>query len=323
MISIDDVLSGFLDEELGKVSIIFKKQLECEHDLINQICGHIDSYRGKMLRPSLVLLSALASGAEEMTEAHRVTAAVVEMIHMATLVHDDILDEADTRRGGRTVNEIHGNEMAVMLGDYLISNAFHLCSSLKMPDVNLLLGSTTNTLCKGELIQLGNRKILDVDEDVYFTIIRKKTASLIGASCRLGSSITTDDDEMTLRLERFGIASGIAFQITDDLLDLIGEKDVVGKSVGRDIEKGKMTLPLIYALNDCSGSDHDDIVEMIKSRNIDSLREIVNGTGAIERTLDKAMALVDDAKSELRDIPDSPAKSMLIALADGIIERKY
>ena len=231
MITIDDSLSDILEDGLGRVGSIFESQLQSEHEIINQICRHIESYRGKMLRPSLVLLSGLASGGE-ITERHHVIAAVVEMIHMATLVHDDVLDEADTRRGGRTVNDLHGNEMAVMLGDYLISNSFHLCSSLDLPWVNLLLGSVTNTLCEGELIQLGNRQNLDIGERTYFTIVEKKTASLIGASCRLGSALSLDDVMVAERLERFGVASGIAFQITDDLLDLLGRN-----SIGQHVSK--------------------------------------------------------------------------------------
>lgn len=323
MISIDDGLARFLGEELDEISGIFESQLEGEHDIINQICRHVESYRGKMLRPSLVLLSALASGVEEMSASHRIIAAVVEMIHMATLVHDDVLDEANTRRGGRTVNDLHGNEMAVMLGDYLISNAFHLCSSINRPEVNLLLGSTTNTLCEGELIQLGNRQNLSIGEDTYFTIVEKKTASLIGASCRLGAALTNDDEDTASRLERFGVASGIAFQITDDLLDLVGEEDVVGKSVGRDLEKGKLTLPIIYALGDADADFHEHLVKMIQSRDLVGLRGAVNESGAIDQAMKKAASLVEQAKSELQDLPETPARNLLAVLADGILERRY
>ena len=323
LITIDDGLSRFLEEELEKVGGIFESQLEGEHEIINRICRHIESYRGKMLRPSLVLLSALASGVSEVSRSHRVIAAVVEMIHMATLVHDDVLDEADTRRGGRTVNDLHGNEMAVMLGDYLISNAFHLCSSINLPWVNLLLGNTTNTLCEGELIQLGNRQNLDIREDTYFTIVEKKTASLIGASCRLGASLSGEDDDVASRLERFGIASGIAFQITDDLLDLVGEEDVVGKSVGRDLEKGKLTLPIIYALGGADAGTREKLVGMIHSRDLVGLRDTVNGCGSIEQAMEKAASLVDTAKSELCGLPETPARDLLATLADGILERRY
>lgn len=323
MISIDDGLARFLGEELDEVGGIFESQLEGEHDIINQICRHVESYRGKMLRPSLVLLSALASGVDKMSTSHRIIAAVVEMIHMATLVHDDVLDEANTRRGGRTVNDLHGNEMAVMLGDYLISNAFHLCSSINRPEVNLLLGSTTNTLCEGELIQLGNRQNLDIGEDTYFTIVEKKTASLIGASCRLGAALTNDDEVVASRLERFGVASGIAFQITDDLLDLVGEEDVVGKSVGRDLEKGKLTLPIIYALGAADAGLREHLVKMIQSRNLVGLRDAVNESGAIDRAMKKAASLVDVAKSELQELPETPARDLLALLADGILERRY
>ena len=221
------------------------------------------------------------------------------------------------------VNDLHGNEMAVMLGDYLISNAFHLCSSINRPEVNLLLGSTTNTLCEGELIQLGNRQNLDIEEDTYFTIVEKKTASLIGASCRLGAALTNDDEDTASRLERFGVASGIAFQITDDLLDLVGEEDVVGKSVGRDLEKGKLTLPIIYALGDADADLRKHLVKMIQSRDLVGLRSAVNESGAIDRAMKKAASLVEQAKSELQELPETPARNLLALLADGILERRY
>ena len=146
-----------------------------------------------------------------LNEGHRVVAAVVEMIHMATLVHDDVLDEAEIRRRGRTINGLHGNEMAVMLGDYLISNAFHLCSTLGKPWISLELGSTTNTLCEGELIQLFNRNNMKLDQETYTTIVENKTASLIGASCRLGSLLSGAGEKEAGRLGRFGTMAGSRF----------------------------------------------------------------------------------------------------------------
>ena len=320
---VDDELAGILGHELDQVGGILEDQLQSEHGIVNDLCLHIESYRGKMLRPSLVILSALASGSESITHAHRVVAAVVEMIHMATLIHDDVLDEADTRRGGRTINELHGNEMAVMLGDYLISNSFHLCSSIGQPWINRVLGSVTNTLCEGELIQLGNRQNLDIDEQTYFTIVEKKTASLIGASCRIGATLSDPDGPSADHLERFGVSCGIAFQITDDLLDLVGEQDVVGKSVGRDLEKGKLTLPTIYAMNEMKDDDHRRLVDLIEKRDLVGLRSVVRGAGLIDRAMEKASDLVRSAKNELKSLDDTPARVLLESLADGIIDRRY
>jgi octaprenyl-diphosphate synthase len=242
---------------------------------------------------------------------------------MATLIHDDVLDEADTRRGGKTINTLHGNEMAVMLGDYLISNAFHLCSSINQPWINGLLGSITNTLCEGELIQLGNRQNLEINEDTYFTIVEKKTASLIGVSCRLGALLSADDQSTADRLERFGVSCGVAFQITDDLLDLVGEQDVVGKSVGRDLEKGKLTLPTIYAMSEVEGDEQKHLVELIQSRDLIGLRSMMQERGLVDRAMKKASDLVTSAKDELDGLKESPARNLLATLADGILERRF
>ena len=159
----DDALGIQLAVELCGVSAIFKSHLKSEHDSINDLCVHLEQYRGKMLRPVLVMLSGLATGGR-LSEDHRGVSAGVEMIHMATLLHDDVLDEAEVRRRGRPINNLHGNEMAVMLGAFLISNAFHLCSTLGKPWVSLELGSITNTLCEGELVQLFNRNNTDLDQ---------------------------------------------------------------------------------------------------------------------------------------------------------------
>ncbi|MAA52465.1 MAG: polyprenyl synthetase [Phycisphaerae bacterium] len=322
-IRVDDELAGILGEELDRVGGILEDQLRSEHGIVNDLCLHIESYRGKMLRPSLVILSALTSGSKSITHAHRVVAAVVEMIHMATLIHDDVLDEADTRRGGRTINNLHGNEMAVMLGDYLISNSFHLCSSIEQPWINSILGSITNTLCEGELIQLGNRQNLDIDQQTYFTIVEKKTASLIGASCRIGAMLSDPEGRSADHLERFGVSCGIAFQITDDLLDLVGDQDVVGKSVGRDLEKGKLTLPTIYAMNEMEGDDRRRLVDLIEKRDLVGLRSVVRDAGLIDRAMDKASGLVESAKNELESLDETPARILLGSLADGIIDRRY
>ena len=221
-IEMGGALGDQIATEMSAVSDVFEKHLECEHDSINKLCVYLEKYRGKMLRPSLVMLCGLATGGS-LGNDHRVIAAVVEMIHMATLVHDDVLDESEVRRRGKTINELYGNEMAVMLGDYLISNSFHLCSTIGNPVINTFLGGVTNTLCEGELIQLHNRNNLNIDVDTYDTIVRKKTASLIGASCRLGALLSGADDDVICGMERFGVASGIAFQITDDVLDLVAQ----------------------------------------------------------------------------------------------------
>ena len=173
---------------LAEVGKAFERQLASDLPPVNTLCRHVERYRGKMLRPTMVFLCGQAFG--PVGERHVIVAATCEMIHMATLVHDDVLDEAEVRRKGHTVNHLRGNEVAVMLGDYLISNAFHLCSRAGDPALNLRLGEVTNTLCEGELVQLSHRDDLSLDERTYFEIVRRKTAVLIGACCELGAQLS-------------------------------------------------------------------------------------------------------------------------------------
>jgi octaprenyl-diphosphate synthase len=314
----------FVADQLEQVAVVFERQLACDLSAVNRLCLHIEQYRGKMLRPTLVLLSGLAvrGDGEEIDEAHRIVAAVVEMIHMATLVHDDVLDEAEMRRGGHTVNHLWGNESAVMLGDYLISNAFHLCSTIGDPTINLSLGAVTNTICEGELMQLHHRDDYALDDATYFEIVRRKTASLIGVCCRLGAVLGGAEKTVADALLQFGEALGTAFQIRDDLLDLIGEQSVVGKSLGRDLAKGKLTLPLIYHVARTGQADRGMVLRMIEQRDSAGLRERLLESGAVDATQDTARQLVIEAKTLLPRLPESSARDLLDHFADTVISRE-
>jgi octaprenyl-diphosphate synthase len=289
----------------------------------------VEQYRGKMLRPTMVLLSGLAARGDaaraddeaSLSDAHRIAAAVVEMIHMATLVHDDVLDDAQVRRRGATVNHLRGNEIAVMLGDYLISNSFHLCSTLNEPSINLALGEVTNTICEGELLQLHHRDDYSLDEATYYEIVRRKTASLIGESCRLGARLSGADHAAAESLRRFGESLGVAFQIQDDLLDLVGDEGLVGKSLGQDLNKGKLTLPLIVYLSRASQHDRGDALRLIERRDAARLRPLLMESGAVRSSRDAAMRLVVEAKMQLPTLPESPARDLLDHLADKVVQR--
>ncbi len=324
----DQTVADLLADQLEQVAVVFERQLASDLSAINGLCVHIERYRGKMLRPTLVLLTGLAGTDEpyeghSLNERHRVVAAVAEMIHMATLVHDDVLDEADVRRQGATVNHLWGNETAVMLGDYLISNAFHLCSSLADPAVNLALGQVTNTLCEGELVQLHHRNDYGIDEATYFEIVRRKTASLIGECCRQGALLSGASPEHAESLYRYGIALGIAFQIQDDLLDLIGDEDIVGKSLGRDLEKGKLTLPVTHHMTHCEPAERGESLRLLRSRNAVALRARLHESGSVTYARDTARRYVESARSELDSWPDSRAIQMLRRMADSVIDRAY
>src|SRR5215212_4711436 len=211
-------LTECIRPQLEAVDRLFHQELTGDLKCINTLVKHVSRFRGKMLRPMLVLLSGRACG--ETGDAHTVLATVVEMVHMATLVHDDVLDEAELRRKGATINHLKGNEAAVMLGDYLISHSFHLCSSLDSQLASRLIGRTTNRVCEGELLQIDNRNNLELDEETYLEIISRKTASLCATCCLLGAEYAGAGEARVAGLELYGLSLGIAFQIQDDILDI-------------------------------------------------------------------------------------------------------
>src|SRR5438105_13609323 len=213
-------LTDCIRPQLAAVDRLFHEELTSKVGCVNTLVKHVSRFRGKMLRPCLVLLSGKACG--KLVDAHAVIATVVEMVHMATLVHDDVLDEAELRRKGATINHLRGNEAAVLLGDYLISHSYHLCSSLDSQLASRVIGQTTNIVCEGELLQLDNRGNLDLDEQTYHQIIERKTASLCGTCCVLGAKFAGASESQIRQLETFGVCLGTAFQIQDDILDLVG-----------------------------------------------------------------------------------------------------
>lgn len=306
---------------LADVGKAFERQLASDLPPVNTLCRHVERYRGKMLRPTMVFLCGQAFG--PVGERHVIVAATCEMIHMATLVHDDVLDEAEVRRKGHTVNHLRGNEVAVMLGDYLISNAFHLCSRAGDPALNLRLGEVTNTLCEGELVQLSHREDLSLDERTYFEIVRRKTAVLIGACCELGAQLSGAPADAVAALRRFGEGIGVAFQIQDDLLDLEGRQDVVGKSLGRDLEKGKLTLPVIIHLAQASGEVRERTIEAIRARDGVALLAELTASGSLAAARSRAVELVAAARTELRHVPAGPSRDALDAAAMAIVHRDF
>ena len=311
---------------LRDVEEIFANQLRSDLPAVNELALHVERYRGKMLRPTLLLLSGMAAvGASDgspLTKGHRIAAAVGEMIHMATLVHDDVLDEAETRRRGRTVNSLRGNETAVMLGDWLISNAFHLCSLIGDPAVNLLFGETTNTLCEGELLQLSRREDPSLDEPTYMEIVRRKTAALVATCCSLGARLGGAPEQVQSALALYGERTGCAFQIQDDVLDLAGDESVVGKTLGRDLQKGKATLPVILLLRQATPWERTEILSIIHNRDGDALLDRVRRAGTLDQAKATAQSLVEAAKAALDAVPAGPARDLLRDLADEVVRRQ-
>ncbi len=336
----DIVASGF-----ERVEQVFAAQLVSDLAPVDQMCEHVERYRGKMLRPMLVLLCGAAvrpdlqsrlcsdSSDDLISEAHIICGAVCEMVHMATLVHDDVLDEAEIRRRGKTINAMKGNETSVILGDYLIASAYELCSSLSSPIPSRIVGNASAVMCTGELLQLHNRNNFELDEDTYFQILQRKTAALIGAACELGAlcSVGFDkqDHETVQALAGFGKDLGIAFQIQDDVLDLTGTLETVGKSVGRDLDKGKLTYPIIHHLANASADTKAKSLQIIRSASegdqseINTLIELLGETHSIQATVQMAQSYVDQAKSRLAVIPEGPGRMMLNLIADAVINRSH
>ena len=325
---LDLPIAAVIGGQLDDVALIMERQLASDLSPVNALCRHIEQYRGKQLRPILVLLSGVAAGEPHgdgcgLTEKHRVLAAVTEMIHMATLVHDDVLDEAQIRRGVVTLNYLRGNETAVMLGDYLISNAFLLCSTLQDPEINLSLGEVTNTLCAGELLQLHHRDDLDIDEATYLEIVRRKTASLIGECCRLGALLSGAAPAVMEGMCRYGTAVGIAFQIQDDLLDITGDESVVGKSLHRDLDSGKVTLPLIRYLAAADPAERCEVRRLFAQGRAGKLRLRLIESSAVAEAQRHAQLLVETAKTELSVLPAGEPHDLLATLADAVITRRF
>jgi octaprenyl-diphosphate synthase len=253
-----------------------------------------------------------------------VIATVVEMVHMATLVHDDVLDDAELRRKGATINHLRGNEAAVLLGDYLISHSYHLCSSLDSQYASRLIGKTTNEVCEGELLQIDNRNNFDLSEETYLQIIRRKTAVLCAACCALGAKLAGSDEQCVSQMETYGMSLGTAFQIQDDILDLVGDVNTVGKTLGSDIEKGKMTLPMIHFLRSAPAEHRALLRSLLVSREadkIDRIRNLILPSNSIKYATDRARQLVDRARSCLAELPPSDARRSLDTMAEFVISR--
>jgi octaprenyl-diphosphate synthase len=326
-------LTTTLSDRLARVEQRFNAELLSDLPCVDLLTAHLEQYRGKMLRPTLVLLASYAGWPEQAEnpgeqERVHVAAAVVEMVHMATLVHDDVLDEAEVRRRGATINRLRGNEAAVMLGDYLISHAYHLCSSLGDVAISKAVAAATNTVCEGELLQLSHREDWSLDERTYLEIIRRKTAALCAVCCRLPGLIHEGRGEGPVAdaLAGYGEKLGIAFQIIDDVLDLAGDEQEVGKTLGRDLVKGKLTLPLIRWLSQTQGAELSHRLSSLQSAaaggDLAAVREAVLASDAVDYSRSWARRLADAAVRGLEEqLPDSPARALLSEMASAVLER--
>jgi octaprenyl-diphosphate synthase len=322
MIAAMAALTDCIEPQMNQVARLFTEELQSDLKCVNVLVKHVSRFRGKMLRPSLVLLWGKASG--ELTDRHTTVATVVEMVHMSTLVHDDVLDEAELRRKGATLNHLRGNEAAVLLGDYLISHSYHLCASLNSQFAGRVIGRTTNELCEGELLQIENRNNLDLNEETYLTIINRKTASLTAACCVLGATMSSGDAALVAQADVYGRSLGIAFQIQDDILDIIGDTRAVGKTLGIDIEKVKLTLPMIHFLRTAPHEHQLLLRSLLVSKEpdkVEKIRNLILPTNSIQYARDRARHYVESARSALASLPESEARFALDTMAEFVLDR--
>jgi octaprenyl-diphosphate synthase len=317
-------LFALIATELAESERIFRAELASRFAFVQRMVDHAVALRGKRLRPALLLLSAKACG--RIDRAHPILAAVVEMIHAATLVHDDILDESEARRHSATVNAVWGNETAVLLGDYLFTHAFHLASTLETTLACRWIGRATNQTCEGEMMQVNHRGNLDLDEADYLEIIRGKTAELTAVSCRLGAHYAGAPSATVARLEEYGRQLGVAFQIADDVLDLLGDEDVTGKTLGTDLEKQKLTLPVIHLLRTSPRTIADRVRRILGEHPAGARRELrpyLDGSDSIAYAWSRADTAAQAALDCLQEVPPTPARDVLSQLARYVIRRPY
>jgi octaprenyl-diphosphate synthase len=308
--------------DLEEVERVLFQTLDSPRPHVKQLVSHLGHYRGKRLRPALLLLTARACG--RLTPAHYILAAVVEMIHTATLVHDDVLDSAAVRRHVATVNAGWGNQTSILLGDYLFTHAFHLSSTVGDVRACQIIGEATNRVCEGELQQVCERGNLALTEQDYFDIIDAKTAELTACCCRLGALFSGVAPAVVEELARYGRALGIAFQIADDLLDLLGEESTTGKSLGTDLEQQKMTLPLIRLLAEApreQAARFRQLLRTMGNHKREVFRPYLLDSGALTYARNRAEEFASQARTELECLPPSDCRTLLSMLTDRVVHR--
>ena len=317
-------ISSPIKTELDKFDELFKVSMKSKVGLVDLIARYIIRQKGKKIRPLLVLLAAkVAGGVNDRTYRGAV---LVELLHTATLVHDDVVDNADKRRNFWSINKIFKNKAAVLMGDYLLSRGLMIAVEGKDYDFLGVITNTVKRMAEGELLQIQKTRRLNIDEETYFKIISDKTASLLETCCEIGAMSASDNSEYHNAMKQFGESIGIAFQIRDDILDYEGKTKLIGKPVGGDIKEKKITLPLIYSLNQVSNGEASNIRKLIKNVNgkesVNDIIEFVRKNDGINYALDKAHSYSEKAKEALKVFPDSPSKIALEALVDFVIDRK-
>ena len=316
-------IRALIKEDIQAVDQLILDRLSSDVVLINQIGHYIINSGGKRLRPLLVLLSARACGYEGSD--HQLMAAVIEFIHTSTLLHDDVVDESDTRRGNKTANEVWGNAASVLVGDFLYSRSFEMMVEPGELKIMQVMSEATNVIAEGEVLQLLNCHDADTTKERYMEVIHRKTAKLFEAATQMGP-ILANKPELEQAFVAYGKHLGAAFQLIDDALDYTANEDELGKNIGDDLAEGKPTLPLIYVLENGNEDEKHIIRRAIESEGINLLEEvtaIIKASGAIACTQEIAQKEADLAKSALASLNDSDLKTALCSLADLAVNRSH
>jgi octaprenyl-diphosphate synthase len=311
-------------EDLTHVDRVIRERLSSDVLLINQVAEYIINSGGKRLRPLLVVLAARACGITN--NAHRDAAAIIEFIHTATLLHDDVVDGSKLRRGHDTANALWGNEASVLVGDYLYSRAFEMMVGLGEMRVMEVLASATNKIAEGEVLQLMNANDPDTTEQRYFDVIYRKTAKLFEAGTQIAAILSGSSPAIEEAMVAYGKHLGIAFQLIDDALDYSADRDALGKNLGDDLAEGKPTLPIIHALRHTTGDDRELLRRAIESGSTDDLPRItalIESTGGLHYTARLARREADAALAALSAVPESVHKQSLSDLAEFAVNRTY
>jgi octaprenyl-diphosphate synthase len=319
-------LTAPLREDLKKVDEVIARSLRTENLFIQQMVDYLSHSAGKRVRPLLAILSAKYCGG---VPAETVTlGAALEMIHVATLIHDDIIDNSAVRRKQKTLNFKWGNEISVLMGDYVFASSFYLMAKTLPKDVLSTLADTTNIICRGEISETFHRFNVGLTEDQYLEVIKEKTASLFAASCQTGAMLAGGDAAVVERLYRFGMGIGMAFQVIDDTLDFVGKKSKVGKPVMSDLREGKLTLPVIHCFD--QGTDAEGkklkavILRKVKTASdLKFLNGLLKRYDSIQYSIDKAKGFVADAKSALYELNGNHDKNDLLHVAEFLINRDF
>lgn len=311
-------------DDMGRVEECLQEQLSARHVELEPLLEHCGDLSGKRLRPLLLLLTAQACGSSPQNQVRLATC--VEMIHLATLIHDDILDQAEQRRHRPTAHRLWGNQAAVLLGDYLFTHSFYLASTTGDVRACEILGNATNRVCEGELRQIRTAGDLQLNQDTYLSIVEGKTAALCDCSCQLGARCAGATNEIQASMSRFGRDVGIAFQIMDDLLDIVGSENQVGKTLGSDLDQVKLTLPLIRTLSQVTEPQREQIHELVQSDDPSRSQRLVDwyrSTDALTYTREVAESYIESAQKQLQKLPPSPARQSLVSVGQFILRRDH